>query len=132
MTDKQGPPDSVRVDRWLWAARWFKTRSLSTAAIDGGKVHVNGVSVKRSKLIHIGDTLTITKPPYEFVIDVLGLSKHRQSASLAQALYREHAQSVAKRERISTQMRSQPAIEYEGKGRPTKRDRRRIERFKRG
>ncbi len=132
MSDKQGPPDSVRVDRWLWAARWFKTRPLSTAAIEGGKVHVNGGRVKRSKPIQIGDTITITKPPYEFVIDVVGLSEHRASAPLAQAMYREHAQSVAKRERLRTQMRNQPTIEYEGKGRPTKRDRRRIERFKRG
>ena len=126
------PPDAVRLDKWLWAARWFKTRPVATEAIDGGKVHVNGVRVKRSKLIHVGDELRITKPPYEFTVEVTGLSEHRRSASLAQTLYREHEESVARRERLSEQMRHQPAITYEGKGRPTKKDRRRIDRLKHG
>ena len=128
----RGPPDAVRLDKWLWAARWFKTRSLATDAIDGGKVHVNGVRVKRSKPIQVGDQLTVTKPPYEFVITVVGLSEHRRSAGIAQTLYEEDPDSIATRERLNTQMRNQPSLAYEGKGRPTKKDRRRIERFKRG
>ena len=125
-------PDAVRLDKWLWAARWFKTRSVATEAIDGGKVHVDGIRVKRSKLIHVGDELRITKPPFEFTVEVTGLSEHRRSASLAQTLYREHEESVAKRETLSEQMRHAPAITYKGKGRPTKKDRRRIDRFKHG
>jgi len=124
------PPAAVRLDKWLWAARWFKTRSVATDAIEGGKVHVNGVRVKRSKLIHLGDKLRITKPPYEFAIEVTGLSEHRRSASLAQALYQEGQESIAKREELREQIRHQPVIAYDGKGRPTKKDRRRIDRLK--
>ncbi len=126
------PDNAVRLDRWLWAARWFKTRAIATASIEGGKVHVNGVRVKRSKLIRVGDELRISKPPFEFLVNVMALSEHRGSASVAQTLYREQETSIAKRERLKEQLRHQPSVTYEGKGRPTKKDRRRIDRFKRG
>lgn len=124
--------DKVRLDRWLWAARFFKTRSLAADAIDGGKVQVNGTRVKRSKLVQIGDQLRIRKPPYEFVLMVRELSEHRGPAKVAQALYEETPESLRARDTLRTQLKHQPAATYEGKGRPTKKDRRMIERFRRG
>ncbi len=129
----RGPSgDKVRLDRWLWAARFFKTRSLAAEAVDGGKVQVNGTRVRRSKMIAVGDLLRITKPPYEFAIEVLQLAEHRVSAKLAQDFYAETADSASARELLSAQLKYQPSTSYEGKGRPTKRDRREIDRFKRG
>ncbi len=126
------PADKVRLDRWLWAARFYKTRSIAADAIDGGKVQVNGTRVKRSKLIETGDQLRIRKPPYEFVVAVLQLSEHRGPAKVAQALYEETPESVHARETLRTQLKHQPNASYEGKGRPTKKDRRLIDRLKRG
>lgn len=120
----------MRVDRWLWAARFFKTRSLAARAVDGGKVHVNGNRVKRAKLIAQGDELRIRKPPFEHVVTVLELSEHRRPASEAQRLYGETAASIHARELLRTELRQQPITAYEGRGRPTKRDRRRLERLK--
>jgi ribosome-associated heat shock protein Hsp15 len=120
------------LDRWLWAARFYKTRSIAADAIDGGKVQVNGTRVKRSKLIETGDQLRIRKPPYEFVVAVLQLSEHRGPAKVAQALYEETPESVHARETLRTQLKHQPNASYEGKGRPTKKDRRLIDRLKRG
>lgn len=124
--------DKVRLDRWLWAARFYKTRSLAADAIDGGKVQVNGTRVRRSKLIEIGDRLRIRKPPYEFVVAVLELSEHRGPAKVAQSLYEETHESAHAREALRAQLKQQPAASYEGKGRPTKKDRRLIDRLKRG
>ena len=129
----RGPSgDKVRLDRWLWAARFFKTRSLAAEAIDGGKVQLNGTRVRRSKMITVGDQLRITKPPYELTIEVLQPAEHRVSAKLAQDFYAETAESVRARELLRAQLKYQPSTSYEGKGRPTKRDRRVIDRFKRG
>ena len=122
----------MRLDKWLWAARFFKTRSLAAEAVDGGKVQVNGTRVKRSKLIEAGDVLRIRKPPYEFTVEVREPAQHRAAAKVAQTYYEETPESVRGRELLHTQLKHQPGTEYEGKGRPTKRDRRRIERFKRG
>jgi len=122
----------VRLDRWLWAARFYKTRSLAAAAIDGGKVQVNGTRVKRSSVVHVGDTVRVRKPPYETVVEIVELSEHRGPAKVAQTLYRETPESVATREALHAQLKFQPHSAYEGKGRPTKRDRREIDRFKRG
>lgn len=124
--------EKVRLDRWLWAARFFKTRSLAAAAIDGGKVQLNGTRVKRSSLVHTGDTVRIRKPPYETTVQVVEVSEHRGPAKIAQTLYRETPESVAAKELLRTQLKYQPAVAYEGKGRPTKKDRRQIERLKRG
>ncbi len=125
-------PDKVRLDRWLWAARFYKTRSLAAEAIDGGKAQVNGARVKRSKLIEVGDLLRIRKPPYEFIVTVLALSEHRGPAKVAQTLYEETPESVHARETLRAQLKHQPAATFEGKGRPTKKERRLIDRFKRG
>lgn len=125
------PIDKVRLDRWLWAARFYKTRSLAAAAIDGGKVHYRGARVRRSQLVHVGDEIRIRKPPYEFLVVVQALAEHRGSAADAQQLYQETAGSIAAREKLRDQLRHQPTAAYEGKGRPTKKDRRTIDRFRR-
>ncbi|MDH3456168.1 MAG: RNA-binding S4 domain-containing protein [Gemmatimonadota bacterium] len=124
--------DKMRLDRWLWAARFYKTRSLAAAAIDGGKVQRNGTRVKRASVVHVGDTIRIRKPPFEFTLEVTALSGHRGSATVAQHLYHETSESVAQRELLRTQLRTEPRASFDGKGRPTKKERRQIDRFKRG
>ena len=121
----------VRIDKWLWAARFFKTRSLAADAIGGGKVSLNGDGVKPAKMIQIGDEVRLRLGPYEHVVTVRGLSERRGPASVAQTLYEETPASIAAREKLSEQLRMAPAaFVYEEKGRPTKRDRREIERFR--
>ncbi|MCG8421801.1 MAG: RNA-binding S4 domain-containing protein [Proteobacteria bacterium] len=127
----------VRLDRWLWAARFFKTRSLAATAIDSGKVQVNDTRVKRSKLLRIGDELKVRKGPYEFVLTVRALAERRGPAVEAQTLYEESEDSKEARERINEARRLQreaalPPVRAPGKGRPTKRDRRALARFRRG
>lgn len=122
--------DRVRIDKWLWAARFFKTRSLATDAVDGGKVAVNGDGAKPAKLVKIGDEVRVRVGPYEHVLVVRGLAERRGSTEAAQALYEERAESVAARERLREQLRLAPAaFTYEEKGRPTKKDRRELQRF---
>ena len=123
--------DKVRIDKWLWAARFFKTRSLAADAIGGGKIQVNGDGVKPAKMVQVGDEIRIRLGPYEHVITVRGLSERRGPASVAQTLYEEAASSVVAREKLSEQLRMAPAaFVYEEKGRPTKRDRREIEKLR--
>ena len=122
---------TVRLDKWLWATRFYKTRSLAGGAISGGKVQVNGDRVKRSKLIHIGDKVRIRKGPYEYELVVQAISERRGPASEAQRLYKETPESKLARERMAEAIKMQPSTKYVGKGRPTKKDRRRIIRFKR-
>ncbi|MDX1574312.1 MAG: RNA-binding S4 domain-containing protein [Methylophaga sp.] len=121
-----------RLDKWLWAARFFKTRSLAVEAINGGKVHVNGQRAKPSRHVHTGDMLEVSKPPYSFEIEVLGLEKQRRPAIEAQTLYQETAESQAKREQLREQLHNEPLGFREQKGRPSKRDRRHIIKFTRG
>ena len=121
----------VRVDKWLWAARFFKTRSLAVEAIDGGKISVNGDRVKPAKLIQMGDEVTIKLGPYEHVVVVRALSERRGPATIAATLYEERAESVASRTKLAEQLRMAPAaFLFEEKGRPTKKDRRDIERLR--
>ena len=122
--------DQIRLDKWLWAARFYKTRSLAAEAIDGGKVQVNGSRVKRGKLLHVGDMVRLRKGPYESMVQVVQLSEHRRGAAEAAALYRESEESVAARKRLVEQHRAAAAAFKPSKGRPTKRDRRRIAEFK--
>jgi ribosome-associated heat shock protein Hsp15 len=122
--------DSVRLDRWLWAARFFKTRSLAAGAVDGGKVHVNGTRVKRAKTISIGDELSITKGVYEFTVIVEALSQKRGPASEAGTLYSETEASRRQREMLRDQMKSAPTPTFEGKGRPSKKERRLMEKMR--
>lgn len=118
----------MRLDKWLWAARFFKTRSLATDAVDGGKVQLNGQRSKPARELHIGDRLEITKDDTRWEISVRELSEHRGPASEAQQLYAETLESQQARERQREQHRlgAEPAREIHG--RPTKRDRRKLDR----
>lgn len=122
-------PPLVRLDRWLWAARWFKTRSQAAQAVVGGKVRVNGQRPKRARVIGVGDEVRIRKGPYEFHVVVRGLSEERGPAGTARTLYQETPASAQARALLALQLKSQPRIVYTGKGRPTKKDRRAIERL---
>ena len=134
MPPKQVDPDGgekVRIDKWLWAARFFKTRSLAVEAIGGGKILVNEERVKPAKMIQAGDQVSIRLGPYEHVVIVRGLSERRGPASVAATLYEETATSRAAREKLAEQLRMAPAaFVFEEKGRPTKKDRRDIERLR--
>jgi ribosome-associated heat shock protein Hsp15 len=122
--------DSVRIDKWLWAARFFKTRSLATDAVDGGKVEVNGDRAKPAKAVKPGDEIRLRLGPYEHVLVVRALGDRRGPASVAQTLYEETAASREAREKLSSQLKMAPAaFVYEEKGRPTKKDRRDLSRF---
>jgi ribosome-associated heat shock protein Hsp15 len=132
-TDPSDVPDSgrVRIDKWLWAARFFKTRSLAAEAIAAGKVEVNEERVKPAKLIQLGDSVSVRLGPYLHVVRVRGLSERRGPATIAATLYEETAESAAARAKLAEQLRMAPAaFVYEEKGRPTKRDRREIDRFR--
>jgi len=122
---------SQRLDKWLWAARFYKTRSLAVEAINGGKVHLNNSRVKPSRTIKPDDILTISKPPYEHIVTILGLNKQRRPAVEAQQLYSESEESIAKRELLKQQIKDQPLGFRHEKGRPNKRDRRHIIKFTR-
>ncbi len=123
-------PDSVRLDRWLWAARFYRTRSAATRAAAGGKVELNGQRPRPASAVRIGDEVAITKAPYETRIVVRGLAERRGSAADAAGLYEETAASRRRRERLARQMRVHRVPRYEGKGRPTKKERREIERLR--
>jgi ribosome-associated heat shock protein Hsp15 len=123
----EAPADRVRIDKWLWAARFFKTRSLATEAVAGGKVDVNGERAKPAKLIAPGDSVRLRATPYEYRLTVRGLAERRGSASLAQSLYDETPDSIATRERLSEQHRlGRAGLPYEEPGRPSKKERRQI------
>lgn len=121
----------VRLDKWLWVARFYKTRGLSAEAIDSGKIEVNGERAKRSRLVQAGDRIRIRSGPYEHIISVKGVSERRGSAPIAQALYEEDAASVKAREAMAAHVRAMNANTGYESGRPTKKDRRDIERVKR-
>ena len=119
----------VRVDKWLWAARFFKTRARAKEAIDGGKVDINGTRAKPSKELQIGDELSITQGWDEKVVVVDGLSDRRGSATIAQTLYSETEDSIARREMIAEQRRAAGG-QVRSEGRPSKKDRRQIHQFR--
>ncbi len=123
-------PDTMRLDRWLWAARFFRTRSLAMKAVDGGKVHVNGARVKRSKTVRAGDELTITRGIYTYEIVIRDLAEKRGPATEAERLYAETEASRRRRELLAAQMKSAPTPTFTGKGRPSKKDRRLLDRMR--
>jgi ribosome-associated heat shock protein Hsp15 len=124
------PPDRLRIDKWLWAARFYKTRSLASEAVDGGKVELNGARVKPAKEVRVGDELHIRLGPYEHHVVIRGLSDKRGPASVARALFEETPESIAAREKLREDHRLAPALfVYEEKGRPTKKDRRALTEF---
>lgn len=119
----------VRLDRWLWAVRFFKTRALAAAAVAGGKVHVNGTRAKPAKQLQVGDALCVRVGPYEWLVTVRGLSERRGPPKTVAGLYEEDPEGRAARERLAEQHKIAPAPAYQGKGRPTKKERREIERL---
>ncbi|MEO5377455.1 MAG: S4 domain-containing protein [Magnetococcus sp. DMHC-6] len=126
------PPSfmTVRIDKWLWAARFFKTRALAAQAVTGGRVHLNGARVKPGHTLKIGDQLKIGKESIEWIVDVTGVSEQRGPAREAILLYQETAQSQKKRQEESEKKRQIVAIlgtaPIPGGPRPTKRERRRL------
>ncbi len=122
------PVDKLRVDKWLWAARFFKTRTLAAAAIENGRVMVAGVRVKPAKTIVVGDFLELHLGPERWDGEILALSDKRGPAPVAQRLYRESEASKARRAVLAERLKLQPIITT--RGRPTKRDRREIEKLK--
>lgn len=120
----------LRLDKWLWAARFFKTRTLATQAVEGGKIHVNGQRVKPAKEVRPGDTLEIHAHEQQFIVTVRAISHQRRPAKEAQLLYEETAESQTARLARQEQRRisADPADAIHG--RPTKRDRRQLDRWR--
>jgi len=122
--------DAVRLDKWLWATRFYKTRSLAQQAIRGGKVEINGQRPKPSRLVRIDDELKIGRGELIFDVKVLGLIERRVSAEQARALYEESKSSIERREQRSAERRASRLAGQEQSQRPDKRQRRAIERLK--
>ena len=132
MSESAPAADGVRLDKWLWAARFFKTRSLAKAAIDGGKVRVHGVRGKASKDVKVGDELRVTRGQMVQTVVVTALAERRGSATLAATLYTEAAESVAKREAAAAARRMARAGVVAPPRRPDKRQRRKLKAFLEG
>jgi ribosome-associated heat shock protein Hsp15 len=124
------PDDKVRLDSWLWAARFFKTRTLAKQAIEGGKVHMSGQRAKPGKTVTAGDRVEIHKDSRVFVVNVLDVASKRGPASQAEQLYRETEESRAERERLSALRRTEAQSRPRPAGRPDKRERRALRRMK--
>jgi ribosome-associated heat shock protein Hsp15 len=129
-TDDDEDGDRVRLDKWLWAARFYKTRALAAEAVEGGKVEVNGDRPKRARPLKPGDEVRIRLGPYEHHVVVHALSNRRGPAAEAATLYEETAASREARERLALQLRSAAPPFHHEKGRPSKKDRRDIDRLR--
>jgi ribosome-associated heat shock protein Hsp15 len=125
--DEDGTARAVRIDKWLWAARFFKTRSQAAEAVDGGKVELREERVKPSKLVHVGDEVRVRLGPYVHIVIVRGLSERRGPASVAQKLYEETSESRDAREKHAWTLKHAAPQVDPGEGRPTKRDRRELD-----
>ncbi|MEO8384505.1 MAG: RNA-binding S4 domain-containing protein [Betaproteobacteria bacterium] len=124
-TDKQ----LMRIDKWLWAARFFKTRQISIDAVNAGRVEVNGERVKPSRMVKSGDQLLLRKPPLEYRLTIKGVSDKRGSATIAKTLFEESSESMTAREKVVAELREMPPPLF--RGRPTKKDRRTLEQWQR-
>lgn len=122
--------NEVRLDKWLWAARFYKTRSLAREMIDGGKVHYNGQRSKPSKIVEIGAMLKLRQGNEEKEVEVIAISAQRRGAPEAQLLYRETAQSVAKREQYALARKANALSMPNPERRPNKKERRDLLKFK--
>jgi len=119
--------ECVRIDKWLWAARFFKTRGAATEAVVGGRVQLNGQAVKPAKDVHVDDTIVVRVGVQQFTVLVTGLADKRGSATVAATLYRETAESAETRERLALERRLARPLGADLGARPTKQARRRIE-----
>jgi|CXWL01.1.fsa_nt_gi ribosome-associated heat shock protein Hsp15 len=122
-------PTAVRLDKWLWAARFYKTRSAATEAVLGGKVDVNGDGAKPARTIRAGDTIVVRVTPHRWELEVTGVGERRGTAAQAATLYRETPASLAARAQLAEQLRLAPSLEF-SEGRPSKKDRRAIEKLR--
>jgi ribosome-associated heat shock protein Hsp15 len=123
--------DEVRIDKWLWAARFFKTRSTATDAVAGGRVHINDERVKPSKAVHAGDTVVVTVGTLRRTVVVTALAERRGSATVAATLYEETPESVAAREQHVLERRLARPLGADLGARPTKQSRRRLDALRR-
>lgn len=130
MTEHPSPSEKVRLDKWLWAARFFKTRNLAKQAIEGGKAHYNGARSKVSKEVELGATITLRAGWDEKEIEVIALSSQRRGAAEANLLYRETEQSIEKREAAADQRKVLRGLGFQSDEKPNKKQRRQIHRFK--
>lgn len=131
MIEEDRNPAEIRLDKWLWAARFFKTRSLAAQAVTGGKIEINGMRPRPSRMVRTGDRLTIRRGSYEWTVIVQGVAWLRGPAAQAGALYEETEESRRKRELAAAQMRMERPPEFDQPGRPTKKDRRDIAKWNR-
>jgi len=122
----------MRIDKWLWAARFFKTRSLASRACELGRVEVQGQNTKPSREVRVGDLVRVKNDSGDFQVEVLALSEMRGSAVVAQALYHETEASRELRLKLAEERKAMPRFETSPQGRPSKRDRREIARLRRG
>jgi ribosome-associated heat shock protein Hsp15 len=131
MGEKGGaPPPSERLDKWLWAARFFKTRALAAKAVASGRVDVNGVRAKHAKAVHLADVVRLRLGPFEHVVAVRALAERRGPAREAALLYQEDPAARARRERLAEQHRLASIAFAHGEGKPSKKERREIGRLK--
>jgi ribosome-associated heat shock protein Hsp15 len=124
--------ETVRIDKWLWAARFYKTRSAATDAVLGGRVHLNDARVKPSKEVKADDVIEVRIEQLQWTVVVRGISAKRGPATVAATLYEETTESVASREKRTAELRLSRPLGADLGGRPTKQDRRRIESLRRG
>ena len=120
----------MRIDKWLWAARFFKTRALAARACELGRIESNGQQVKASREVRVGDLLQVKNPSGEFQVEVLALSEMRGPAAVAQTLYRETEASRESRLKAAEERKAMLAVEGPREGKPSKRDRRQISRLR--
>jgi ribosome-associated heat shock protein Hsp15 len=130
MVAAESQASTLRLDKWLWAARFFKTRALAAEAVAGGKVKVNGERVKAAKVVRVNDALRIHIGPYEYVVRVLALSTRRGPAREAAMLYEESETSQSARQELATRLAVEARFAAPATGRPSKQERRRVIQFK--
>lgn len=130
--DDEGDDEVCRIDKWLWAARFFKTRALAVEAINGGKVELNGDKPKRAKPLKVGDAIRLRLGAFQHELVVQALSSRRGPAAVAQTLYTETDESRKAREVLADRLKAAPPAIFHDKGRPSKKDRRDLRRYKDG
>ena len=122
--------DTVRLDKWLWASRFFKTRKNASEAINGGKIHLNGVRVKPARNIKVGDQLSITRDGYKYSVEVLALNDKRRPAKEAQQLYSEAKESIRAREQEREIRKLNNASIHQSDKKPNKKERRQMDKWR--